>query len=69
MVIHTTDRDFPLQRHSIPGVLITDRRHQFYERRYQDVGHPLAGWRGLLTAGHVPEFLEIVETWTVERVR
>ena len=36
---------------------------------FEGVGHPLAGWSGLLTAGYVPEFLDIVETWTVEQVR
>jgi len=36
---------------------------------FEGVGHPLAGWSGLLTAGYVPEFLEIVETWTVDQVR
>ena len=34
----------------------------------EGVGHPLANWSGILTAGYVPEYLEIVETWTVEQV-
>lgn len=31
---------------------------------FDGVGHPLAGWSGILTAGYVPEYLEIVESWT-----
>jgi hypothetical protein len=36
---------------------------------FDGVGHPLANWTGVLTAGYVPKYLEIVESWTVEQVR
>ena len=36
---------------------------------FDGVGHPLANWTGVLTAGYVPRYLEIVESWTVEQVR
>jgi len=36
---------------------------------FDGVGHPLANWTGVLTAGYVPRFLQIVESWTVEQVR
>jgi pimeloyl-ACP methyl ester carboxylesterase len=35
----------------------------------ENVGHPLMHWTGILTAGYVPGYLEIVESWTVEQVR
>ena len=36
---------------------------------FEGVGHPLAHWTGLLMAGYVPGYLQIVESWTVEQVR
>lgn len=36
---------------------------------FEGVGHPLANWTGILTAGYVPRYLEIVGTWTVEQVQ
>ena len=36
---------------------------------FEGVGHPLADWTGILTAGYVPKYLETVETWTVEQVQ
>lgn len=36
---------------------------------FEGVGHPLANWTGILTAGYVPEYLETVETWTAEQVQ
>jgi pimeloyl-ACP methyl ester carboxylesterase len=36
---------------------------------FEGVGHPLANWTGILTAGYVPKYLETVETWTVEQVQ
>ena len=36
---------------------------------FDGVGHALANWTGVLTVGYVPEYLEIVESWTVEQVR
>lgn len=36
---------------------------------FDGVGHALANWTGVLTAGYVPQYLEIVESWTVEQVR
>ncbi len=35
----------------------------------EGVGHPLMHWTGILTAGYVPKYLEIMETWTVDQVR
>ena len=35
----------------------------------EGVGHPLAHWTGVLTAGYVPKYLDIVESWTVDQVR
>ncbi|VUX55417.1 exported protein of unknown function [uncultured Woeseiaceae bacterium] len=35
---------------------------------FDGVGHALANWTGVLTAGYVPQYLEIVESWTVEQV-
>lgn len=35
----------------------------------EGVGHPLANWTGVLTAGYVPKYLDIVETWTADQVR
>jgi pimeloyl-ACP methyl ester carboxylesterase len=35
---------------------------------FEGVGHPLANWTGVLTAGYVPEYLEIVESWTTAQV-
>jgi len=29
----------------------------------EGVGHPMVSWQGLFTAGYVPEFLELIETW------
>jgi pimeloyl-ACP methyl ester carboxylesterase len=36
---------------------------------FEGVGHSLAHWTGILTAGYVPGYLQIVESWTVEQVR
>jgi pimeloyl-ACP methyl ester carboxylesterase len=36
---------------------------------FDGVGHALANWTGVLTAGYVPQYLEIVESWTVDQVR
>ena len=36
---------------------------------FEGVGHPLANWSGILTAGYVPSYIETVETWTAEQVR
>ena len=35
----------------------------------EGVGHPLMHWTGVLTGGYLPEYLEIVESWTVDQVR
>ena len=35
---------------------------------FDGVGHALANWTGVLTAGYVPQYLEVVESWTVEQV-
>jgi len=32
------------------------------------VGHAMAGWSGLLTAGYVPEFIELLEEWPAAQV-
>lgn len=36
---------------------------------FDDVGHSLMHWTGVLTAGYLPAYLEIMETWTVDQVR
>jgi len=36
---------------------------------FEGVGHPLADWTGILTAGYVPRYIETVETWTIEQVQ
>ena len=35
---------------------------------FDGIGHALANWTGVLTAGYVPQYLEVVESWTVEQV-
>ena len=35
----------------------------------EGVGHSLMHWTGILTAGYVPGYLQIVESWTVEQIR
>ena len=35
---------------------------------FDGVGHALANWTGVLTAGYMPQYLEVVESWTVEQV-
>lgn len=35
----------------------------------EGVGHSLMNWTGILTAGYVPKYLQIVESWTVDQVR
>lgn len=34
----------------------------------EGVGHAMAGWRGLLTAGYVPEFIGLLEKWPAGQV-
>jgi pimeloyl-ACP methyl ester carboxylesterase len=36
---------------------------------FEGLGHSLAHWTGVLTGGYLPEYLKIVETWTVEQVQ
>ena len=36
---------------------------------YPDVGHGLATWKGLLSVGFVPGYLDTLATWTVEQVK
>ena len=36
---------------------------------FEGLGHSLAHWTGILTGGYLPEYLEIVRTWTVEQVQ
>ena len=35
----------------------------------EGVGHSLANWTGVLTAGYVPKYLALVETWPVDQIR
>jgi len=35
---------------------------------FDDVGHPMANWTGIFTAGYVPAFLDLMESWYPEQV-
>jgi dienelactone hydrolase len=35
---------------------------------FEDVGHPMANWTGLFTAGYLPAFLNLLESWFPEQV-
>ena len=35
---------------------------------FKGVGHPMANWTGILTAGYVPEFLDVLGSWCAEHV-
>ena len=36
---------------------------------YPDVGHSLATWKGLLSVGFVPGYLDTLASWTAEQVK
>ena len=36
---------------------------------YRGVGHPLANWTGVLTAGYVPAYLDLLESWMTKQVQ
>lgn len=35
---------------------------------FEGVGHPMATWKGIFTAGYVPEFPELLGTWFSKQV-
>lgn len=35
---------------------------------FEGVGHPMANWTGMLTAGYVPEFLDLLGSWCAEQL-
>ena len=34
---------------------------------FEGVGHAMAGWTGLFTAGYIPEFIDVLEHWFAEQ--